>query len=220
MARQGTIKWFNPNKGWGFVTDDNDGTDYFIRRQQCKGWFVETGNRVTFTVGDGQKGKEAQELMLIDKETDPTKQRYLGVVSAYNSIKGYGFIKCDACTETYGKDVFMLRSDLPGGERGGYAPQGAWIKFTVIISDHDGKPLAQNIDILGQAGYEVKDNIRHTSAMQSFWDSLTPAAQGWGVSNYWKEGASGAADWASGAADSSGKGGGKGGKGKGRRDWD
>lgn len=58
----GTVKWFNEQKGYGFIIPDEGGKDIFVHRSN-----VETVNRtlkenekVVFEVGDGRKGPEAK----------------------------------------------------------------------------------------------------------------------------------------------------------------
>ena len=59
---QGTVKWFNDAKGFGFITREN-GPDVFVhfRAVEGKGFksLVE-GQRVSFTVTDGPKGPQAE----------------------------------------------------------------------------------------------------------------------------------------------------------------
>lgn len=59
---QGTVKWFNDAKGFGFITRE-DGPDVFVhfRAVEGKGFksLVE-GQRVSFTVTEGPKGPQAE----------------------------------------------------------------------------------------------------------------------------------------------------------------
>jgi len=52
---------------------------------------------------------------------------YSGTIKSYNSSKGWGFIECAATERVYGKDVFVMRSALPGGS----AEAGDPVSFTV-----------------------------------------------------------------------------------------
>ena len=59
--RDGTVKWFNPNKGFGFIEQDS-GEDLFVHQSEIRqdGFrFLNLGDRVEFEVGTGKKGPVA-----------------------------------------------------------------------------------------------------------------------------------------------------------------
>lgn len=58
---QGTVKWFNPEKGFGFITQEN-GQDVFVHFSaiQSTGFkTLEEGQKVAFEVEDSQRGPQA-----------------------------------------------------------------------------------------------------------------------------------------------------------------
>jgi CspA family cold shock protein len=58
---QGTVKWFNPEKGFGFITQEN-GQDLFVHFSaiQSTGFkTLEEGQKVEFDVEDSQRGPQA-----------------------------------------------------------------------------------------------------------------------------------------------------------------
>jgi CspA family cold shock protein len=64
----GTVKWFNDSKGFGFITPDGGGEDLFAHFSaiQSKGFkSLKEGQRVTFDVTDGPKGKQASNIQPI-----------------------------------------------------------------------------------------------------------------------------------------------------------
>ena len=62
---EGTVKWFNADKGYGFIAGE-DQTDYFAHfgEIQVEGYkTLKEGQSVTFEVEDGQKGPAAKCIM-------------------------------------------------------------------------------------------------------------------------------------------------------------
>jgi CspA family cold shock protein len=64
---QGTVKWFNGSKGFGFIERDS-GEDVFVHYTAILSDGFRTldeGQRVEFVVTEGQKGPQAQDVILI-----------------------------------------------------------------------------------------------------------------------------------------------------------
>ena len=64
---QGTVKWFNSEKGYGFIAVDG-GNDLFVHYTaiQMDGYrSLEDGQRVEFEVGDGPKGPQAEQVRIV-----------------------------------------------------------------------------------------------------------------------------------------------------------
>jgi cold shock protein len=70
MAREtGTVKWFNSEKGFGFITRENGEKDVFVHHSAIQGGGFRTlneGERVEFDVVQGQKGPAAENVNRLD----------------------------------------------------------------------------------------------------------------------------------------------------------
>ncbi|NLJ58492.1 MAG: cold-shock protein [Tissierellia bacterium] len=64
---QGTVKWFNSEKGFGFITKD-DGNDVFVHFSAIQGdgfKTLEEGQKVSFDVTQGNRGDQAANVVII-----------------------------------------------------------------------------------------------------------------------------------------------------------
>ena len=64
---QGTVKWFNDQKGFGFITA-SDGKDYFVHHSSIVGEGFKTlpeGQQVQFEIVKGEKGPKAVQVTIV-----------------------------------------------------------------------------------------------------------------------------------------------------------
>ena len=129
----GVVKWFNPEKGFGFVELSDGSGDAFLHGSvltQCGIAAIQPGETLEVWVGPGHKGPHVTEVLSVDRSTaTPMASRRssaqattlngpsveeTGTVKWFNAERGYGFI----APNSGGKDVFVHVSAL---ERSGIA---------------------------------------------------------------------------------------------------
>lgn len=65
---QGTVKWFNSEKGFGFVAPDGGAEDVFVHYTEIQGSgyrSLEENQRVQFEIGQGNKGPQATGVTIL-----------------------------------------------------------------------------------------------------------------------------------------------------------
>jgi CspA family cold shock protein len=66
----GTVKWFNSEKGYGFIQQDNGGKDVFVHFRQVNNTGygrveLNEGQKVSFEIGQGEKGPQAENVTVL-----------------------------------------------------------------------------------------------------------------------------------------------------------
>ena len=128
-AVSAVVKWFKPEKGFGFVELSDGSGDAFLHATvlgRSGVTAVQPGDTLEVRVAQGQRGPQVTEVLNVDTSTggaprpagvrpaggdrmplEPTSQE-TGTVKWYNAMKGFGFIVRDGG----GKDVFVHASAL------------------------------------------------------------------------------------------------------------
>ena len=160
---EATVKWFNADKGFGFVMVAG-GPDAFLpaRALEAAGHSsVPEGARVKVRISQGQKGPQVAEVIEVDTSSAQVTSRVerrppsrpsqlsgsgpteecLGSVKWFNSEKGFGFIAQDRG----GKDVFVHATTL---DRSGLNELAEGQRVRMQISQGQKGPEARSIELL------------------------------------------------------------------------
>lgn len=119
---QGTVKWFNESKGFGFIERPN-GVDLFVHHSAVRGEGFKTlreGQPVEYEIIQSPKGFNAEDVVVVGEspriETRGVSmgdirlgERETGTVKWFSESKGYGFI-----ARSQGGDVFVHHSGVRG----------------------------------------------------------------------------------------------------------
>ncbi|OFE17252.1 cold-shock protein [Humibacillus sp. DSM 29435] len=129
----GTVSWYEPAKGYGFITPDGGGAEIFVHSSAIVGGgVVSQGQQVAFLVVDGERGPQAEHLLPLGAravEQGVASDGADGTVSWYDADKGFGFIT----PESGGPDVFVHFRALADGltELG----EGDRLTYDTVVSE-------------------------------------------------------------------------------------
>ena len=158
---QAVVKWYNPDKGFGFVQLADGSGDAFLHvsvLERSGHGSVSPGATLEVRAGPGPKGPQVTEILSADSSTaqqEPSRRarperpvyppadavEESGTVMWYNATKGFGFIAPDRG----GKDIFVHASAL---ERAGIAGLTEGQRVTVDVIDGRKGPEAAGLRLI------------------------------------------------------------------------
>jgi cold shock protein len=160
---QAVVKWYNPDKGFGFVQLADGSGDAFLHvsvvERSGRG-SIPPGATLEVRAGPGPKGPQVSEILSVDSSTAqqepprrPRPERPMyppadraaveesGTVKWYNAMKGFGFIASDRG----GKDIFVHASAL---DRAGIAGLMEGQRVAVDVIDGRKGPEAAGVRLI------------------------------------------------------------------------
>jgi cold shock protein len=137
---QGTVRWFDPERGFGFLAPEDGSADLFVHASEIVGdggtRLLREGQAVEFEVGEGERGPQARRVRVTGDVAADSALGILGVIAWYEPGKGYGF----ATPDGGGPEVFVHSSAIVTG---GVVTAGQRVAF--LIAEGERGPQAEHV---------------------------------------------------------------------------
>lgn len=141
---QGTVRWFDADRGFGFIDLGNEAEDLFVHASEIVGddgpKMLREGQAVEFEVGEGDRGPQARHVRVTGDRAADAPLGVLGTVAWYEPAKGYGFVTPDDGRA----EIFLHSSAIVGG---GVVSEGQRVAFLVVEGERG--PQADHLLPLG-----------------------------------------------------------------------
>ncbi len=147
---QGTVRWFDPERGFGFLALPDGSADLFVHASEIGGdgatRLLREGQAVEFEVGAGDRGPQARGVRVTGAVAADAALGVLGIVKWYEPAKGYGF----ATPDGGGSEVFVHSSAIVTG---GVVTAGQRVAF--LVGEGERGPQAEHVVPLGAGAGEA-----------------------------------------------------------------
>ena len=139
---QGTVRWFDVERGFGFLAPDDGSPDVFVHASEVvgDGTVLREGQAVVFEIGENDRGPQALRVRVTADAAAGSALGLLGTVNWYEPGKGYGFASPDGG----GPDVFVHSSAIVTG---GVVAEGQRVAFVMVEGERG--PQAGHVIPLG-----------------------------------------------------------------------
>lgn len=175
---QGTVRWFDPERGFGFLAPEDGSADLFVHASEIAGdgpsKVLREGQEVEFEVGTGERGPQARRVRVTGDVAAGAALGVLGSIAWYEPGKGYGF----ATPDGGGPEVFVHSSAIVTG---GVVAAGQRVAF--LITEGERGAQAEHVIPLG-AGAGAPSRADGADGTVSWYDEekgfgfVTPDAGG------------------------------------------
>ena len=71
----GQVKWYDPDKGFGFVAQDDGGADLFLHHSMIGQELLAEGDRISYVIGYGVKGPRAEDVQILERSGNQPRPR-------------------------------------------------------------------------------------------------------------------------------------------------
>lgn len=126
---QGTVRWFDTERGFGFLALGDDAEDLFVHASEIVGQdgpaSLREGQSVEFEIGESDRGPQARQVRVTGEVASDAALGVLGTVNWYEPAKGYGFLTRDDGAG----EIFVHSSAIVGG---GVLTDGQPVAFLVV----------------------------------------------------------------------------------------
>ena len=125
---QGTVRWFDAERGFGFLAPEDGSADLFVHASEIDSdggpRLLREGQPVEFEIGEGERGPQARRVRVTGDLSPNTPVGVLGTIAWYEPGKGYGF----ATPDGGGPEVFVHSSAIVAG---GVVSAGQRVAFLI-----------------------------------------------------------------------------------------
>jgi CspA family cold shock protein len=140
----GTVRWFDAERGFGFLAPEDGSPDVFVHASEIVGdggpKVLREGQAVEFEAGENDRGPQALRVRVTADAAAGSAVGLLGTVNWYEPAKGYGFASPDGG----GPDIFVHSSAIVTG---GVVTDGQRVAFVVVEGERG--PQAAHVVPLG-----------------------------------------------------------------------